>query len=113
MNTSITPFQTIAPPPPRLASTSPPTNPNAAVSQSRASAPEAASPAPATVATHGNLEKDIAIDTSGIVIVKTIDPKSSEILSQAPTEAYLRLAHAMSEAVQAETRGEPTSDVLA
>ncbi|MER2606628.1 MAG: flagellar protein FlaG [Siculibacillus sp.] len=117
MNTSIAPFSTIPAMPAMSSPPSPPASEAAAVVQSRpttstgSGASSAPSPTPST--SNGNLNKDITIDQSGIVVVKTIDSKSNEVLAQTPTEAYLRLAHAMTEAFQAETRSEPTSDVTA
>ena len=42
---------------------------------------------------------------TGLMVVRTVDLKSGEVVGQNPAEAYLRLAHAMTEAVRVE-RGE-------
>lgn len=45
----------------------------------------------------------ISYDTpTGLMIVRTVDLKSGEVVGQNPTEAYLRLAHAMTEAIRAD-----------
>lgn len=106
MNTSIAPLPTVSAFTPMSSSTAPPAGQAAAVSQPRSTVPAAPS---AT----GNLKKDTSIDTTGYVVVKTIDPTSNEVVAQTPTEAYLRLAHAMAGTLQAETRSGSTSDKVA
>lgn len=50
-------------------------------------------------ATNNEIERDA---TTGLMVVRTVDVGTGDVVAQNPTEAYLRLAHAMTETVRAE-----------
>ncbi|MCE1236209.1 MAG: hypothetical protein LWW93_07600 [Hyphomicrobiales bacterium] len=50
-------------------------------------------------------------DRSGFMVVRTVDVVTGEVVAQNPTEAYLRLAQAMTATVRADA--EQTSSIVA
>lgn len=62
----------------------------------------------------GAVERQVSFDEAGFLVVRSIDATNQEIVAQNPTEAYLRLAHAMIEAVRADQSGDgPGAEVVA
>lgn len=85
-----------------------------------------ASPAPRSAATVSNdatrrdnssrgspTANKIAFDDAGFTVVRTIDVATGDLVAQNPTEAYLRLAHAMIDMVEIETADRSRTDVFA
>lgn len=58
-------------------------------------------------------DKKIAFDDAGFTIVRTVDVSTGDVLAQNPTEAYLRLAHAMIGTVRGDPIDGSATDVLA
>mgnify|MGYP001767126274 CR=1 FL=1 len=59
------------------------------------------------------LNKDISFDQSGLVVVRTVESLSREVVAQMPSEAYLRLAQAMQETIEADMRTTHAAGVVA
>lgn len=85
-----------------------------------------ASPAPRSAATASNdatrrdnspreipTANKITFDDAGFTVVRTIDVDTGDVVAQNPTEAYLRLAHAMIDAVRIEAADRSSTDVFA
>lgn len=54
---------------------------------------------------------EISFDDAGFTVVRTVDIVTGDVVGQNPTEAYLRLAHAMIDALRSERDGERTADL--
>lgn len=96
--------------PPTLEAAAPRTEVPSPVQASRNPTPAAAeAAAPTTARPRAN---DIAFDErSGFMVVRTVDVATGEVVAQNPTEAYLRLAQAMTATVRSDAA--KTSDVVA
>ena len=55
----------------------------------------------------------ITFDDAGFTVVRTIDVDTGDVVAQNPTEAYLRLAHAMIDVVKVEAADRSRTDVFA
>lgn len=53
----------------------------------------------------------ISFDDTGLTVVRTVDIATHEVVGQNPTEAYLRLAHAMIDTLRTEAGHERNADV--
>lgn len=56
---------------------------------------------------------EVERDPSGLVVVRTLDAATHQIVAQMPTEAYLRLAQAMTETVRSEVRQDAVTGTIA
>ncbi len=59
-----------------------------------------AQPQPTTPVEQPAVRRDVERDTSGLTVFRTIDMTNGNLVAQFPTEAYLRLANAMKDAVR-------------
>lgn len=106
MSTAIT-FTT-----PRMVSLNTEPAPPRAVAASSEPAPKVAAdrPAPAPVSALPSVREETERDPSGLTVFRTVDLDTGSLVTQFPTEAYLRLANAMKDVGRANTAGEVSAE---